>query len=145
MSINNIKTAIKSKLDALVTDSVLGGASINNVKENPLNSDVGTFPHAFLMPPAVESEVMDNRNNIRNYTFDILVLFQGEDVSTAADLETKIESILSKFDNDPTLGGTALGNALPISGTPEPFNHNGKDMIMVVIQLQARETVSLSF
>ena len=111
MSIQTIKNAIKSNLDDLVTANVLGGATITSIKKSPLSSDVGTFPHAFLMPPAVDSEVLDNRTNVRTYSFDIMILFQAEDISDTADLEVKIESMLSKFDNDPTLGGTALAPA----------------------------------
>jgi hypothetical protein len=145
MSINTIKNAIKSNLDELVTDTVLGGATITSIKKSPLSSDVATYPHAFLMPPAVESEVLDNRTNVRTYSFDIMVLFQAEDISDTADLEVKIESMLSKFDNDPTLGGTALAGVLPVSSSPEPFNHNGRDLVMVVLQIQAKEPVSLTF
>lgn len=145
MSINTIKNAIKSNLDDLVTATVLGGATITSIKKSPLSSDVATYPHAFLMPPAVESEVLDNRTNVRTYSFDIMVLFQAEDISDTADLEVKIESMLSKFDNDPTLGGTALAGVLPVSSSPEPFQHNGRDLVMVVLQIQAKEPVSLTF
>ena len=145
MSIQTIKNAIKSNLDDLVTANVLGGATITSIKKSPLSSDVGTFPHAFLMPPAVDSEVLDNRTNVRTYSFDIMILFQAEDISDTADLEVKIESMLSKFDNDPTLGGTALAGVLPVSSSPEPFQHGGKDLIMVVLQIQAKEPVSLTF
>ncbi len=145
MSINTIKTAIKANLDELVTATVLGGATITSIKKSPLSSDVATYPHAFLMPPAVESEVLDNRTNVRTYSFDIMVLFQAEDISDTADLEVKIESMLSKFDNDPTLGGTALAGVLPVSSSPEPFQHNGRDLVMVVLQIQAKEPVTLTF
>ena len=145
MSISTIKAAIKTNLDNLVTDTVLAGASVGDIKKSPLNSDVGLFPHAFIMPPAVESEVLDNRTNVRTYTFDIMVLFRAEDISGTAELEADIEDILGEFDNDPTLGGTALGGVLPVSSAPEPFQHNGKDLIMVVVQIQAKEVVSLSF
>ena len=143
--ISNIKNAIKTNLDALVTDSVLGGATITDIKKDPLNTDIATYPHAFLMPPAVDSEVEDNRSLIRTYTFDVMLLFQAENLASTTELETKIESVLNKFDNDPTLGGNALGGVLPVSSAPEPFQHNGHDLIMVVIQIQAKEVVSLSF
>ena len=145
MSISTIKAAIKTNLDALVTDEVLGGATTTELKINPLDSDVGTYPHAFVMPPSTESDVLDNRGITRTHTFDIVVLFQAEDLTGVAELETDIESILGKFDNDPTLGGTAIGGVLPVSSAPEPYNHGSKDMIMVVIQLQAKELVTLTF
>ena len=145
MSISTIKTALKTNLDALVTSTVLGGATITDIKKDPLSVDISTYPHAFLMPPAVESETLDNRTNLRTYTFDIMVLFKAVNLASTTALETAIESILSKFDNDPTLGGTALGGVLPVSSAPEPFQHNGQDLIMVIIQIQAKETVSLTF
>lgn len=145
MSIQTIKNAIMTNLDALVTGGNLGGATITDIRKDPLSADIPSYPHAFLMPPAVESEVLDNRTNVRTYTFGILILFNAENLSSATDLEEKIESVLSKFDNDPTLGGTARGGVLPVSSAPEPFQHNGKDLIVVEVQIQAKEHVPLSF
>ena len=51
MSISTIKNAIKTNLDALVTDTTIGGATQTDIKSNPLDADVGDYPHAFLMPP----------------------------------------------------------------------------------------------
>lgn len=145
MSLATIKAAIKTHLDDLVTAETLGGATQTDIKEDPLNSDIGVYPHAFLMPPSIESEVEDNRSIIRTHTFDIMILFQAEDLDTTAELESAIEAILSEFDNDPTLGGNAIGGVLPVTSAPEPFQHGGKDLIMVVLQLQAKELVTLTF
>lgn len=145
MSIVSIKNNIKAKLDALVTDTVLGGATITDIKKDPLAADIPSFPHAYLMPPAVESEVLDNRTIIRTYSFAIMVLFNAENLSSTTELESKIESMLSKFDNDPDLGGTAMGGILPVSSAPQPFQHGGKDLIMVFLEIQAKEVVSLTF
>lgn len=143
--IQSIKNAIKTNLDALVTDELLAGATITDIKKDPLAADIPSYPHAFLMPPAVESEVLDNRTITRTYTFAIMVLFNAENLASTTELEETIEDILSKFDNDPTLGGTALGGVLPVSSSPAPFQHNGKDLIMVEVQIQAKEPVSLTF
>jgi hypothetical protein len=145
MSIATIKEAIKTNLDALVTDSVLAGATISDIKRNPLDENIAPFPHAIIMPPSMESGVLDNRTVLRTYTFDVMVLFQAEDLESTTQLEETIEDIVSKFDNDPTLGGTALGGILPISSAPEPFQHGGKDKIMVIIQIEAKEPVTLTF
>jgi hypothetical protein len=145
MSIQLIKEAIKTNLDALVTDSVLGGATITDIRKDPLAADIPSFPHAFLMPPAVESEVLDNRSVLRTYTFSIMILFNAENLTSTTELEETVESILSKFDNNPTLDGTANGGVLPVSSSPQPFQHNSKDLIVVSIELQAKEPVSLSF
>lgn len=143
--IQDIKNAIKTNLDALVTDTVLAGATITDIRKDPLAADIPTFPHAFLMPPAVESEVLDNRTVMRTYTFAIMLLFNAENLTSTTELEEKIENVLSKFDNDPTLGGTALGGVLPVSSAPQPFHHAGRDLIMAVVEIKAKEPVSLSF
>jgi hypothetical protein len=145
MSIATIKAAIDTNLAALVTEEVLAGHTVTDIKKSPLNADVGRYPHAFLMPPSVESEVLDNRSIVRTYSFDIMVLYRAEDISDTADLETSIEDILTVFDNDPTLGGTCLAGALPVSSAPEPFQHNGRDLIMVVLRITGKEIVSLTF
>ena len=145
MSISTIKAAIKTNLDELVVSEVLAGASVGEMKINPLDADIAAYPHAFLMPPSVQSEVLDNRTVTRTYTFTILTLFKGEDLEETADLETKIESVLSKFDNDPTLSGTALGGVLPVSSAPEPFQHNHTQLVAVEFNIEAKEVVSLSF
>jgi len=145
MSISNIKTQLKVLLDELVTADVLTAATITDIKKDPLSVDTASYPHAYLMPPAVESEVLDNRSIIRTYTFSIMVLFQAENISGTAELETSIESMLSKFDNNPTLNGTAQAGMLPVSSAPEPFQHGGRDLIIVELQVTAKEVVDLTF
>lgn len=145
MSISSIKSAVKATLDTLVTATVLAGATETDIKNDPLNTDIPGYPHAFLMPPAVESEVLDNRTLIRTYAFDIMVLFQAEDIDGTADVEIAVEAMLDAFDNNPTNTGTALAGMIPVSSAPEPFQHKGKDLIMVVLQIKAKEVVSLTF
>jgi hypothetical protein len=145
MSAVTIKAAIKTNLDALVTDTVLGGATTTDIKKDPLGADIPSFPHAFLMPPSIESETLDNRTIVRTYIYDIMVLWNAENITDATTVEEDIEAILNKFDNDPTLSGTAVAGVLPVSLAPQPFQHAGKDLIMAVIQIQAKQHVSLTF
>lgn len=145
MSASTIKGAIKVNLDALVTSEVLAGATSSDLKKDPLSADIPSFPWAFLMPPSIESEALDNRTNLRTYVYDIMVLWNAENITDATTVETDIEAILDKFDNDPTLQGTAMGGYLPVSMAPQPFQHGGKDLIMAVVQIQAKQHVSLSF
>jgi hypothetical protein len=145
MSAVTIKEAIKANLDALVEDEVLGGATITDIKKDPLAADIPTWPHAFLMPPAVESETIDNRSIMRTYSYDIMVLFKAENISGTAEIEEAIEAILDQFDNDPTLGGEALGGVLPVSSAPQPMQHQTLQLIMVAIQIQAKQHVDLTF
>jgi len=75
----------------------------------------------------------------------VLLIFQAEDLSSTTELEEKVESVLGTFDNDPTLGGTATAGVLPITSAPAPVQHNGKDLVLVEVQIQAKEYVTLSF
>jgi hypothetical protein len=145
MSAVTIKEAIKANLDTLVTSQVLGGATITDIKRDPLGADIPSFPHAFLMPPAIESEALDNRTNLRTYTYDIMVLWNAENLTDATTVEDDIEAILNVFDNDPTLAGTAMGGVLPVALAPQPFQHGGRDLIMAVVQIQAKQNVTLTF
>ena len=145
MSLATVKGAVKTRLDALVIGGTLAGATITDIKKDPLSSEFGAYPHAFLMPPAIESSALDNRTNLRTYNFSIMVLYNAENISGTTDLETSIEAILNAFDNDPTLSGSGMGGMEPVSSAPEPFQHGGKDLIMVIIELKARDIISLSF
>lgn len=145
MSASSIKNAILSNLDALVTAGVLAGATITDIRKDPLASDIPNYPHAFLMPPSIESEALDNRTNIRTYTYDIMVVWNAIDIEDAVTIEDDIEAILSVFDNDPTLGGTAMGGVLPVSSAPQPIQHAGKDLIVAAVQVQAKQHVGLTF
>ena len=145
MSISTIKAQIGINLANLVTDGVLAGYTATDLKHDPLKADIPNYPHAYLMPPAVASQVLDNRSVLRTYTFDITVIQNAENINTSDEIETLIENIMNEFDNDPTLGGTALGGVLPVSLSPQPYQHSGKDLIMFIIRLEAKADVSLSF
>lgn len=145
MSAVTIKQAIKTNLDELVTAEVLAGATITDIKKDPLAADIPNFPHAFLMPPSIESESLDNRTNTRTYIYDIMILWNAENITDSTTVEDDIEAILSQFDNDPTLSGNAMGGVLPVSLAPQPLQHAGKDLIMAVVQIQAKQHVSLTF
>jgi len=145
MSAISIKQAIKTNLDALVTSNVLGAATTTDLKKDPLSGDIAGFPHAFLMPPSIESETSDNRTLIRTYVYDIMILWDAVNIADATTIEADIEAVLSKFDNDPTLQGTALGGVLPVSLAPQPFQHNARQIIMAVVQIKAKAFVNLTF
>lgn len=145
MSISTIKQAIKTHLDQLVTDGVIAGSASMDIKKSPLSADIPVFPYAYLMPPSVASESLDNRSNLRTYTFSILFIQNAENITTTDEIETMIEDVMDEFDNDPTLGGTARGGILPVSSAPVPLQHNGKDMITFVVALEAKADVDLTF
>lgn len=145
MSASSIKQAVKANLDALVTAGRLAGATSSDLRKDPLEADIPGYPWAFLMPPSIESQVLDNRTNIRTYSYDIMIVWNAMNVADDTTVETDTEAVLSVFDNDPTLQGTALAGVLPVSMAPQPLQHAGKDLIMGVVQVQAKENVSLTF
>jgi hypothetical protein len=145
MSISTIKAQIAVNLANLVTDGVLAGYTTTDLKHDPLKADIPNYPHAYLMPPAVASNVLDNRSVLRTYTFDIVVMQNAENITTSDELETLVENMMNEFDNDPTLGGTALGGVLPVSSSPQPYQHSGKDLVMFILRIEAKADVSLSF
>ena len=143
--IATIKNEIKTQLDALVSSNDLGGATITDIKKDPLDYDIASYPHAFLMPPAMESSILDNRSNIREYSFEIIVMVKADNLSNTTELEETMEAIFNKFDNNPTLTGTALAGISPTSTSPEPIRSKDKDLIIFSVILKARELVDLTF
>jgi len=145
MSAITIKQAIKTDLDALVTDGTLAAADISDLKKDPLGADIPGFPYAILMPPSIESSALDNRSLARSYVYEIMIVWKAENIEDATTVENDLEAILGKFDNDPTLGGTALGGILPVSLSPQPIQHAGRDLIMAIVQIKAKDFVQLTF
>ena len=86
-----------------------------------------------------------NRSLARSYVYEIMIVWKAENIEDATTVENDLEAILGKFDNDPTLGGTALGGILPVSLSPQPIQHAGRDLIMAVVQIKAKEFVQLTF
>ena len=74
-----------------------------------------------------------------------MVIQNAENIATSDEIETLVENMMNEFDNDPTLGGTALGGVLPVSSSPQPYQHSGKDLVMFILRLEAKADVSLSF
>lgn len=141
----NIKNAILTDLNALVSDQVLAYVQEVDLRKDPLAGDIPYYPAAFLMPPATDSDVADNRTLLRTYTFDILIAVKAEDFVSSTDLEDLINQILDRFDNDPTLDGSADGAVLPSTSTPEPVQTGERDLIVFFVKLRCNRTVSLTF
>jgi hypothetical protein len=144
MSATTVKNAIKANLDALVTAGTLGAAETSDLKKDPL-AEIPGYPYAALMPPSIESMTNDNRSNLRAYVYEIMIIWKAENITDATTVENDLEAVLKKFDNDPTLDGTALGGVQPVSLSPQPIQHAGRDLIMAVVQIKAKEVVQLTF
>lgn len=145
MQSTDIKNKIKALLDGLVTSEVLGEVQMDDFKKSVLDRDYANYPAAVLTGPATTSEYLTNRDNIRTYTFEIIVLQNAENVSSSTEIEELVEAILNVFDNDPTLTGSANGAVEPSASSPAPAMSRGKTFIGFVISLKARAIINLNF
>jgi hypothetical protein len=142
----NIKLKIKSMLDALVTDGTLKFAFIDDMRRSAvLERDVPKFPAAILASPATDSGYSTNRENMRTYTFTIVIIQKGENMQSSEDIEELSETVLDAFDNDPTLSGLADGGMEPSSSTPEAMSTQDKSFIVFRITLKIHASKALSF
>lgn len=144
-TVQGVKNNIKAKLDTLVPAS-LAEAVIQDLKIDPLNQEYAAFPVAVVVPPSLEgSEVLDNRSNLREYLFSVVVLMKPENFSSTSEVENLQEVILNAFDNDPTLGGEADGGMAPSYSRPYPLNYGGKDLVYFEIYLKIKVRKDLNF
>jgi hypothetical protein len=143
-NIGNVKAQIKTVLDTLVPTYVKS-VTLSDIKKDPLDAEIGGYPAIFIMPPALgASERLDNRTNLRDYTFFLLVVMKGEDTDTP-DVEDLMERVINVLDNAITLSGTAIGGITPVTSTPEAFQHNSRDLIVFDVIIKARVTETLTF
>lgn len=140
-----IKNRIKALLDELVTAATLGSVFVDDFKTNPFEKDIAKYPAAILTTAAVESEAVTNRDNMRAYIFEIVIINKGENVTSATQIETLMDAILDKFDNDPTLAGAADGAVEPSTSTPEAFSTGDKTYIVFSVFLRAKKIKALTF
>lgn len=146
--IANIKTAIKTRLDALKTANTLGTVIVDDFKTNPaggLYKNIATYPAAVLGLPSITAEYETNRDNMRTHSFEIMVIQKGENVSQSSttSIEDLMEAVLNAFDNDYTLGGTCDGATLA-AGSPEQVVTEDGSFIIFSVVINARATYSLS-
>lgn len=142
----DIKKAIHAKLDVLKQAGTLGSTIIDDFKKGVLERDYASFPAAVLQTSSIDNETITNRQNIRLYTFEIVVVCKGEDVKEATDIEDLRETIIDAFDNDPTLGNVADGAVEPSSSPAEPVPLiGGKSYIIFSVFIRARAIKDLTF
>jgi hypothetical protein len=144
-ALKTIKDKIKTHLDALVTAGTLKGATEIDLRKDPLASDIPLYPWAFLTPPAIESDVVDNRNVLRKYSFAIMIVVNADNLTSNTDVEDLMLTIISRFDNNPTLGGTADGGVEPATSTPEPVQTQNGNLIAFWVMVKASKTESLTY
>lgn len=145
--ISTLKAAIKGNLDTLKQAGTLGTVVVDDFKTDPLGIDknIGEYPAAILGPASVESAYETNRDNLRTHTFEILVIEKGENVSRDGVIEDLMQSILDIFDNDPTLGGLAVGAVEPATSSPTMVPTEDGSFIIFSVSLRVRGLVTLTF
>lgn len=142
---SDIKTRIKALLDELVVSNDLAEVIVDDFKTSFDKKDIAAYPVAILSTPSVESEILTNRQNVRAYTFEVVVIMKGEDISGTDDVENLMETVLNKFDNDPTLNGKAEGGLEPSTSTPAPVTSGDNSYIVFSLFLRAKAIIDLTF
>jgi len=142
---SNIKHRIKTDLEALVTAGTLKEVQVDDFKTSPVfDRNIGAYPCAIVTGPAIEGTSFTNHDNIRTHTFAVVVLAKIEDIAADDTVETLVETILDKFDNDATLGGYANAGLEPASTVPEPVTINSNSYIYFTVVLKAKAIKQLS-
>ena len=146
--LGRIKENIKFVLDTLKRKEILGNVQVDDFKSSVFSRNFSKFPAAVLSTASTDSQSVTNVQNLRTYTFDIVVMVKKEDVSSPEQVEDLIESILNEFDNDPTLKGggntgEADGGVMPSSSSPAPVD--GTNYIAFVVTLQVKAVRDLSY
>ncbi len=139
----NIKNAIMTDLQSLVTSGVLGSVLADDfTKLNPLDRTWGNFPAALVIPPTVsQSQFEDVATNLREYTWYVMVVTTPENLSSTDPtyLEGLIDNVIQAFDNDVTLQGYATGGVQPaILEPPGPVSSNSVTYVCAYVTLKAK-------
>lgn len=140
---NPIKTQIKADLDALVTAGSLGAAQMVDYSKDVFTADYSAFPVAILGMSSVESDASDNRDNLRTYTFPILVIQKAENLTAQTDMEDLRDAILNAIDTDFTLAGKAVGGVLPVASPAQTMSVGDKSLVYFVITIKAKTIYQL--
>lgn len=145
-TIQTAKNKIVTMLQTLERAETLREVVVQDLKKDPLSRDFASYPVAVITPPSLDqSEVLDNRSNVRTYQFAIVVLMKPENFDTTTDVENLQETIINLFDNDPTLSGNADAGLEPAFSRPYPLNHAGRDLVFFEIYLRVKIRKDLTF
>lgn len=145
--VKTIKDQIRATLDGLVADGVLAEVQEDDFKVNPLyDREFSAYPAAILTSPSVQAVADTNRQNLRTYTFDVVIIQKGENVASVTDIEELNEKIMDKFDNNFTLSGAAPGGLEPSATSPSPVTaRGGRSYVIFGISLKAKALIDLTF
>ena len=103
ISIQNVRSAIKSKLDWLTGEGKCF-AWVSNV----FTQDVSWFPFVMFEPVELQSEFADTANNYRDFIFNIVIVQEMNQISRGDAMDIVLncfEKMIDAFDQDFTLWG----------------------------------------
>ncbi len=145
MPLLDIKERIQFHLNELRYAETLKDVLVDDLTRNPFDRDFAAFPTAILTSPSVDSIELTNRQNTRTYTFEILIIHKADEIDSPTAIETLMETILNRFDNDPNLNGKADGGVAPSVSSPAPVLSRGQNLIAFSVLIQARMVHDLTF
>lgn len=129
--IATIKTAIKTRLDNLVPGT-LGEVVVDDFTKPILDRDIAKYPAAILTTPSTSiADPLTNNDNLREHTFEILVVMNGDDVTSATEVEDLTEALLDALDEDKTLGLAFVLGTSPSTSAPEALSKAGDQRLIV--------------
>jgi len=144
--ISSIKDKIASELGNLESQGDIGGYEQLQFNKTSVDLDVGSYPHVLLVPPSVESELIDNRTAQRTYNFEIDVFFKQENLQQN-DLENTAEAIMNHFDDlsDDFSGEAAGGIAVSTTSPQITSDKTGNNYAMFSVILKIRALQHLNY
>ena len=131
-----IKGAIKTILDALKTAGTLNEVAYDDFRHPVQFRDIASFPAAIIGPASITSESETNADNLRSYTYQVVIVDKVDNIASATQLEDLRELVLDAFDNAPTLSGAANGGLEPSLSQPQP--DDGNNYILFIVTLKAK-------
>lgn len=141
----DIKKEIKAVLDRLVLSQVLRDVQVDDFREDPFARDFVAYPTAIVMTPSISASTETNRDNIRTYTYDVVIVEKAENVTSSDQIEELAELLLDAFDNSGRLAGLANAGLEPSATSPEAISvSSGRTYIGFMIRVAAKALVTLT-
>jgi hypothetical protein len=139
-----IKNAIKTKLESLAP-AIIGEVQVDDFKvSNVFDREIAKYPAAIITSATIEAETFTNRDNLRTFTYEIIIIQKGENITSPTQIEDLREGIMKVFDDDPTLGGTADGGVEPSISPAASITDRARSFIVFSVIIKARAIYSRS-
>jgi hypothetical protein len=142
-----MKTAIVKDLQSLVDSDVLNSVVQVDYSKQFVNDYTWPgFPAALVTPPTITtSEYEDNVSNVREYTWNILIVTTTDNLPSTDPtyLEGLVDAVLNVFDLDCTLQGSSVAAVMPaVLEPPGPVSSNSITYVTFYVTLKARALVN---